>query len=77
MSHEVFKKQIYSGLLEILKDKQMYYSSVVGHNYCHLTEEGEKAVIQYIKLMAPIILEKEQKELERLAKEMTWRELKR
>lgn len=77
MSHEVFKKQIYSGLLEILKDENLYYESVMGHKYSKFKDQGEKALLEYFKMMAPIILEKERQELDKRAKAIVIEELKR
>ena len=75
MSEKLFRNQIYSGLLEILKDDKLYYRSVVGKDYCHFTDKGKEALFDYISMMAPYMIEREQKELERLAKQMTWGEL--
>lgn len=73
----LFKKQVYVGLLEILKDRDYYYHSNVGPEYCHFTEKGVEAVIEYLNIMAPQMLKKDSKELEDLAKKLTWDELKK
>jgi len=73
----LFKKQVYVGLLEILKDRDYYYHSNVGPEYCHFTEKGTEAVIEYLNVMAPHMLKKDNKELEDLAKKLTWDELKK
>lgn len=65
------------GLLEILKDRQYYYNSSVGNDYNHLTEEGIKALIEYVQVMAPTMLKKDKEELESLAKSLVWNELKK
>ena len=71
------KRQVYVGLLEILKDSKYYYSSRVGADYCHLTEDGKMAVIEYISQVAPYMLKKDQQAIEALAKQMVWEELKK
>ena len=69
--------QLYSGLFEIVKDHTMYYYSRVGPEYCHLTDEGKEAVLQWIEIMAPQMYKKEQAELDLRAKQMVWNELKK
>ena len=71
------KRQVYAGLIEILKDNKYYYNSRIGSEYNKLTEEGVNAVIEYIGHMAPLMLKKEQAEIEALAKSMVWDELKK
>lgn len=74
---KVFPKQVYSGLFEIIKDNRLYYHSKVGDNYCHLTEEGEKAVLAWVKLVAPEMHRLNQAVIDSRAKEMVWEELKK
>lgn len=71
------KKQIYAGLIEIIKDDKYYYNSRVGAEYNHLTESGKDAVIEYLEQVAPYMLKKEKQELELLARKITWEELKK
>lgn len=71
------KRQVYVGLLEILKDPKYFYSSRVGIDYCHLTEEGKLAVLEYVGEMAPYMLKKDKEAIEALAKSMIWDELKK
>ena len=74
--HHILHKQIYAGLAEILKDKRLYYHSTAGASYCHLTDEGEKAVLEWMTLMAPKMVELEAKELDARAKALVLAELK-
>jgi hypothetical protein len=76
MNH-ILHKQIYAGLLEIVKDSNHYYNSSVGSSYSYLREDGEKAVLEWIKLMAPKMLDLEQQQLDARAKKMMWEELKK
>ena len=75
--NRVLPNQVYAGLHEILKDQRLYYHSNIGDNYCHLTEEGEKAVVSWITLMAPQMLRIQKAELDARAKQMVVEELKR
>jgi len=78
MLPNVLKKQIYSGILEVLKDRKCYYRSTVGGgHYSYFTEEGEKAIMHYIKTMAPTMLDQHDYEMNEIAKKMVWEELKK
>lgn len=74
---KLLPNQLYAGLFEIIKDNQMYYYSNVGANYCHLTPAGEKAVIEWINLLAPHMRKIEQDDLAARAKQMVFDELKK
>ena len=50
----LIKRQVYSGILEIIKDKQFYYHSNVSPEYCHFTDEGINALVEYMQIFAPI-----------------------
>jgi hypothetical protein len=71
----LIKRQVYSGILEIINDKQFYYHSNVSPEYCHFTDEGINALVEYMQIFAPIMLKKEKLELEKLAKDLVWKEL--
>lgn len=72
---DIHKAQLYSGILDILNDKKYYYRSRVGSEYSKWTEEGQKALIDYVTHMAPYILKKEDEKLIELSKKMVWDEL--
>lgn len=73
----LLKKQFSAGMMEIIKDKELYYVSTVDSKYNKLTEKGQQAVLEYVTMMAPHILEKEEEMLAQKAKEMVWGELKK
>lgn len=75
--NKLLPNQVYSGLFEILKDQRLYYYSKVGADYCHLTEEGEKALISWINLMGPHMHKLQQQELDARAKQLVFDELKK
>ena len=78
MLPNVLKKQIYAGILEVLKDRNCYYRSSVGNgSYSYFTEAGEKAIMHYIKTMAPTMLDQYDYEMNEIAKKMVWEELKK
>ena len=71
------KRQVYAGLLEILKDSKYYYDSRIGSDYNHLTEEGKLAVVEYIESIGSHVLKKEKELLDAHAKQLVLQELKR
>lgn len=77
MSHDLFKRQVYAGLLEIIKDPKFYYVSPVGEKYCKFTEEGAQVLMEYLAVMGPWILDREKRELDKKAKEFVVEELKK
>ena len=74
---KLLPNQVYAGLFEILKDQKLYYHSRVGADYCHLTDEGEKAVLSWINMMAPHMYKLQQDELNARAKQLVFDELKK
>ena len=76
MTH-ILHRQIYSGLFEIIKDRDCYYHSSVGRDYSHLTEKGKEATAKWLELMAWEMLELEKQQLDARAKKLMWEELKK
>lgn len=77
--NDLIEKQLYLGIVAVLKDDKLYYESSVGKKgeYNHFRENGEKALLTYIEAMAPLILKNERDKLDKRAKEMVMEELKR
>lgn len=63
-------KQVYVGLIEILKDHRLYYNSPIGVEYDGFTEDGQKAVMEFITIMAPHMIKHYKQDLNKIAKEM-------
>ena len=76
MDRQAVKDLAFGGLVEILKSKRYYYYSTVGADYCHLTEEGEKMVVEYINMLGYKVMKAEEDDLNRRAKELTMKALK-
>lgn len=74
---KLLPNQVYAGLFEILKDKNLYYQSGIDSKYDKFTEKGELAVLEWIKFMAPKMVEVEKQELDARAKQLVVEELKR
>ena len=73
----LLKKQFSAGMMEIIKDKELYYTSSIDSKYNKLTEKGQQAVLDYVTMMAPHILEKEEEMLVNKAKQLVFEELKK
>lgn len=71
----LFKKQVYAGIMEILRDPKYYYGSMGSYRYDHLTEDGVIKVKEFINIMAPHMLEMEKRHIEEVAKKMVVEEL--
>lgn len=70
------KDFMYGGLTEIMNNRQYYYKTSVGQGYCHFTEEGEKALVEYMNLISWKMIEAENNELNARSKEMIMNTLK-
>jgi hypothetical protein len=76
MNRDAIKDFMYGGVMELMKNRTYYYYSTVGPEYCHWTEEGEKALAQYMTLVGRQMLEAEEKELDQRAKNIVLNTLK-
>lgn len=45
------KDMLYGSLLELAKNKQVWYESSTGPEYSHLTDEGKEAILHVIEEM--------------------------
>ena len=71
------EKMIIGSIKELLKDRQYFYHSTIGADYCHLTEEGREAVLDMINLLGPRLrMAMDQEDIER-SKELVLKELKK
>jgi hypothetical protein len=76
MDRGAIKDFIYGGVMEIMNNRQYYYKSSVGQGYSYFTEEGEKALVEYMNLVSWKMIESENNELNARSKEMVMRNLK-
>lgn len=60
----------------LIKDKNYFYHSSVGSNYCHLTEDGRRAVLDMVELIAPKLHEAMHQEDVERSKQLVLKELK-
>jgi hypothetical protein len=76
MDRGAIKDFLYGGLLEIMSNHQYYYKSGAGQGYSHFTEEGEKALVEYMNLVSWKMIESENDELNARSKEIVLKTLK-
>jgi hypothetical protein len=76
MNKQAVKDLTYGGLMEMLNNRNLYYKSSVGKDYSHLTEDGKAAVAEFMELIAWKMIQAEEADLDRRAKEMVLKELK-
>jgi hypothetical protein len=76
MDKRAVKDLTYGGLMEMINNRDLYYKSSVGRDYSHFTDAGKQAVAEYMELMAWKMIQAEEAELDRRAKEMVMKELK-
>lgn len=76
MDKDAVKNLMFGGICELVRDRRYYYHSRVGPEYCHFTEEGDKAVKTFITQMAVNIYKADEADLDRRAKEMVIKGLK-
>lgn len=75
--NQLLHNQVYAGLMEILRNSKYYYHSSVGEKYSSFTDEGKEAVIKWVTMMAPHMINNEKETLDTLAKQMVFDELKK
>lgn len=76
MDRQSLKEFTFGGLSELMHNKKYYYSSGIGPQYSHWTEDGQKALTEFLNLMAFKILEVEEAELNQRAKDLVVKGLK-
>jgi hypothetical protein len=76
MDRKAIKDFTYGGLLELMRNRQYYYHSGVGSGYNHFTAEGERALIEYMNIVAAQMIESEEEELNERSKQLVLKGLK-
>jgi hypothetical protein len=51
MKTQDVEKMMVGSIKEILIDRHYFYYSTVGPDYCHLTEQGERAIIDIMNVL--------------------------
>ena len=71
------EKMIIGSVKEVVKDRNLFYHSTVGPEYCHLTAEGINAVGEMFNVLLPrLVRAQELEDIER-SKMLVMQELKK
>ena len=70
------KDLTYGALLEMMHNRRYYYHSSVGQDYSHWTDQGKEALIEYMNGIAWKMIQAEDADLNKRAKEQTMAALK-
>jgi len=76
MDKQAVKDLIFGGIDELMRNRHYYYHSAVGQGYSYWTEEGQKALVEYMNVMGWKLKEAQEADLKKKAKEMTMNALK-
>ena len=70
------KDVVYGSLLELSKNKSVWYESGIDSKYSHLTEEGKEAIIHVVENIFRELQSLEQEVIKETAKQQTINALK-
>ena len=71
------EKMIIGSIKEVIRDRNLFYYSTVGPEYCHLTEEGQRAIHEMFNVLLPRLIKAQtQEDIER-SKQLVLEELKK
>ncbi len=76
MDDQALKEFIYGGIRELMKNRKYYYHSSVGPQYCHWTDDGFKALGDFMNLVGHQMVINEGNALNKRAKELILKGLK-
>lgn len=76
LAQDAHKDTVYGALKEFTRNKQLWRSSDVGREYCHLTQDGREVIADMMQDLLRTVDVLERKALEQRAREVVWDELK-
>lgn len=62
---------MYGGVTELMRNRKYFYHSSMGASYSNWTEEGQKALSEYMVIVGCKMLEAEETEIRQKAKDLT------
>lgn len=77
MEKIALKDLAYGALLELMRNSRYYYHSTAGEVYSHWTEEGKIVLAEFMNGIAWKMLQAEEDDLNKRAKEQTLAALKK
>jgi 2-oxoglutarate dehydrogenase complex dehydrogenase (E1) component-like enzyme len=75
MERRALKEVLYGGVEEMMSNTRYYYTSTIGIQFNHWTEEGKQALSEYIELLSHQIKKCQIEEDLKRSKEMVLNEL--
>ena len=76
LAQQANKDVVYGALQGVIKNPKLWYSSNIGREYCHFTEDGREVIIDLVQDLLRTIDILERKALDERAKEITFETLK-
>jgi hypothetical protein len=76
MEQEALKDVLYNGICALAGNRRYYYHSSIASNYSHWTDEGTLALTEYTRVMVELMLDEEERLLNKHAKDLVVRGLK-
>jgi len=76
MDKKAVKDLMFGGIHELMRDRKYYYHSGVGQAYSYWTDEGKKALVEYMNVMGWKLKEAEEADLKERSKQMVLKGLK-
>ena len=79
MRKSAVKDQLYGSIVEMMNNRELFYKSDIGknHEYSNWTDEGRKALMEFVESHSKRILTAEEELIRNRAKEMTFEALKK
>jgi hypothetical protein len=76
MDKQAIKDLMFGGIHALMQNRKYYYHSSVGQSYSHWTDEGKEALHEYMNIIGWKLMEAEEANLTKRAKELVINGLK-
>jgi len=76
MDKQAVKELMFGGINELMRNSRYYYHSSTGQHYCRWTDDGKKALLEYMDLMGWKLREAEELDLKEKSKQLVLKGLK-
>lgn len=71
------EKMIIGSVREVIKDRTYFHNSTIGPEYCHLTEQGQRAINEMFNILLPRLVKAQELEDIERSKALVLQELKK
>jgi hypothetical protein len=76
MDQQALKDTLYAGIHALSQNRKYFYQSAMGTDYNHWSDDGKLALADYTRVMLGLMMEEEERLLNKRAKELVVRGLK-